>query len=198
VTCWHIPSGDPGREGRPSLAGESRAPVVKAAGGREGGADLGHGEPDGHGEGAGDEPAEGHGDRAAELEPCVVERGDPREHGDDGEGEGEVGQHPARRSCDDEPDMHGRSGTERSRDERGTYERSRLSSCLYPSSRRRASPVSSEALPPTATASSARDLFHVMMARGVRVRVNLLCWPCSFGAGGEWRRRQEEGRGGGT
>jgi hypothetical protein len=191
VTCWHIPSGDPGREGRPSLAGESRAPVVKAAGGREGGADLGHGEPDGHGEGAGDEPAEGHGDRAAELEPCVVERGDPREHGDDGEGEGEVGQHPARRSCDDEPDMHGRSGTERSRDERGTYERSRLSSCLYPSSRRRASPVSSEPLPPTA-----RDLFHVMMMRGVRVRVNLAVFFSS-----RWRmetRRQEEGRGGGT
>ena len=89
-----VPSGDPGGEGRPALAGEAGAPVVEAAGGGEGGADLGHGEADGHGEGAGDEPAEGHGGGPAEGEARVVERGDPRQHRDDGEGEGEVGQHP--------------------------------------------------------------------------------------------------------
>ena len=78
------------------MAGESGAPVVEATGGGEGGADLGHGESDGHGEGAGEEPAERHGGGTAEGEAGVVERGDPRQHGDDGEGDGEVGQHPER------------------------------------------------------------------------------------------------------
>jgi len=77
------------------VAGESGAPVVQATGGGEGGADLGHGEADGHGEGAREEPAERHGGGPAEGEAGVVERGDPRQHGDDGEGDGEVGQHPA-------------------------------------------------------------------------------------------------------
>jgi len=35
-----LPSGDPGSEGRPVLAGELGAPVVEAAGGRVGRADL--------------------------------------------------------------------------------------------------------------------------------------------------------------
>ena len=90
-----IPSGDPGGEWRPPVAGEARAPVVESAGGGEGGADLGHGEADGHGEGPVDEPAERHGGGAAEGEAGVVERGDPRQDRDDGEGDGEVGQHPA-------------------------------------------------------------------------------------------------------
>ena len=90
-----VPSGDPGGEWRPPVAGEARAPVVESAGGGEGGADLGHGEADGHGEGPVDEPAERHGGGAAEGEAGVVERGDPRQDRDDGEGDGEVGQHPA-------------------------------------------------------------------------------------------------------
>lgn len=90
--CGSVPSGDPGGEGRPPVAREARAPVVEASGGGEGGADLGHGEADRHGEGAGDEPAEGHGGRPSEVEAGVVQRGDPRQHRDDGEGEGEVGQ----------------------------------------------------------------------------------------------------------
>lgn len=98
-----VPSGDPGGEGRPTLAGEAGAPVVEATGGGEGGADLGHGEADGHGEGAGDEPAERHGGRPAEAEPRVVQRRDPRQHRDDGEREGEVGQHSARRRRAREP-----------------------------------------------------------------------------------------------
>uniref|UniRef100_A0A804NHV4 Uncharacterized protein n=1 Tax=Zea mays TaxID=4577 RepID=A0A804NHV4_MAIZE len=104
-----VPSGDPGGEGRPALAGEARAPVVEAAGGGEGGADLGHGGADGHGEGAGDEPAERHGGGPAEVEPRVVERRDPRQHRDDGEGEGEVGQHPGRSQTDKRACRRGRS-----------------------------------------------------------------------------------------
>ena len=94
-----IPSGDPGGEWRPPVAGEARAPVVESAGGGEGGADLGHGEADGHGEGPVDEPAERHGGGAAEGEAGVVERGDPRQHRDDGEGEGEVGEEATTCSC---------------------------------------------------------------------------------------------------
>jgi hypothetical protein len=113
------------------VARETRAPVVEAAGGGEGGADLGHGE------GSGDEPAEGHGGRAAEGEAGVVERGD----GEDVEGDGEVGRHPAQVQFK-QPTVTAmrREDEHRGRIEASliTHERWRLSSCLYPSSRRRA------------------------------------------------------------
>ena len=52
-----LPSGDPGSEGRPVLAGELGAPVVEAAGGRVGRADLRHGQRDAAVERRDDEPA---------------------------------------------------------------------------------------------------------------------------------------------
>ena len=87
-----LPSGDPGSEGRPVLAGELGAPVVEAAGGRVGRADLRHGQRDAAVERRDDEPAQRHGRRAAVAQAGVVRRGDARQHGDDGEGEGEVGE----------------------------------------------------------------------------------------------------------
>jgi hypothetical protein len=148
------------------VAGEARAPVVESAGGGEGGADLGHGEADGHGEGSGDEPAKGHGSRAAKGEAGVVERGDPRQHREDVEGDGEVGQHPAqvqfKQAMRREDEHHGLSEAR----SLTTHERWRLSSCLYPSSRRRAW-----------SASPAGGLFPVMVAE----------W---CGAGGEERTEE--------
>ena len=87
-----LPSGDPGSEGRPVLAGELGAPVVEPAGGRVGRADLRHGQGHAAVERRDDEPAQRHGRRAAVAQAGVVRRGDARQHGDDGEGEGEVGE----------------------------------------------------------------------------------------------------------
>ena len=85
------PSSDPGSEWSPFLAGELGAPVVEPAGGRVGRADLRHGQRDAAVERRDDEPAQRHGRRAAVAQAGVVRRGDARQHGDDGEGEGEVG-----------------------------------------------------------------------------------------------------------
>jgi hypothetical protein len=86
-----IPSGDPGGKWSPFVAGELGAPVVEAARGRVGGADLRHGQRHAAVEGRHDEPAQRHGRRPAVAQPGVVGRRHARQHGDDGEGEGEVG-----------------------------------------------------------------------------------------------------------
>ena len=94
-----LPSGDPGSEGRPVLAGELGAPVVvEAAGGRVGRADLRHGQRDAAVERRDDEPAQRHGGRPAVAQAGVVRRGDARQHGDDGEGEGEVGNNTGKKN----------------------------------------------------------------------------------------------------
>jgi hypothetical protein len=75
-----------------------------------------------------------------------------------------------------------------------TYERSRFSSCLYPSSRSRARPVSSPAVVPALLPPpSAADLFHVM-ARRVGLASSVTGGGCvaAVGDGGEL-----EARGGG-
>ena len=95
----YSPSSDPGRKGSPFLAGELGAPVVEPAGGRVGRADLRHGQRDAAVERRDDEPAQRHGRRAAVAQAGVVRRGDARQHGDDGEGEGEVGEEATTCSC---------------------------------------------------------------------------------------------------
>ena len=89
----YVPAGDPGCKRRPVLAGELGAPVVEPAGGRVGGADLGHGQRHTAIERRHDQPPERHGHRPAVAQPGVVCRRDAHQHGDDGEGEGGVGRH---------------------------------------------------------------------------------------------------------
>lgn len=92
----YLPAGEPGGEGPPaSLGAEPGAPEVEAAGGRVGGADLGHGQAHDDGEGAGNGPAVHHGGRPTELEARPEQRRDPRHHRHDREGHREVGQQPA-------------------------------------------------------------------------------------------------------
>jgi len=85
-----IPSGDPGGKRSPVLAGELGAPVVEAAGGRVRRADLRHGQRDAAVEERHDEPAQRHGRRPAVAQAGVVGRRHAGQHGDHGEGEGEV------------------------------------------------------------------------------------------------------------
>ena len=76
-----LPAGEPGGEGPPAAVGaEPGAPEVEAAGGGVGGADLGHGQPDGEGEGAGHGPPVDHRRRPAELEARPEQRRHARHH----------------------------------------------------------------------------------------------------------------------
>ena len=94
---YNVPSSEPGCKGSPFLAGELGAPVVEAAGGRVGGADLRHGQRHATVEERHDEPAQRHGRRPAVAQPGVVGRRHARQHGDHGEGEGEVGEDATQR-----------------------------------------------------------------------------------------------------
>ncbi len=90
------PAGEPApRAG--VLLGQFGGPVVQAAGGRIGGGDLGHPEADDGREEPDDDPAPDDVDRAAFFHPEVEERQAARQHRDDREGDGEVGEaaHPA-------------------------------------------------------------------------------------------------------
>ena len=88
---YNVPSSEPGCKGSPFLAGELGAPVVEPTGGRVRRADLRHGQRHAAVEERHDEPAQRHGRRPAVAQPGVVRRRHARQHGDDGEGEGEVG-----------------------------------------------------------------------------------------------------------
>ena len=90
---------EPAREPAPGAGvplGELGRPVVEAACCRIGGGDLCHAEPDDDGEEADDDPAPDDVDGAALLHPEVVQRQAARQHRDDREGDGEVGEpaHP--------------------------------------------------------------------------------------------------------
>ena len=96
-TYTYSPASDPRSKGSPVVAGELGTPVVEATGGRVGGADLGHGQGHAAVEGGHDEPPERHGHRPAVAEPRAVRRRHTGHHGDDGEGEGEVGENTSSR-----------------------------------------------------------------------------------------------------
>jgi hypothetical protein len=81
---------EPAGEPAPRRAAELRGPVVEAAGGREDGRDLGHGEGDDRAHQADEQPAPGDRDRPAVVERDVVRGQAAGEDRDDREGDREV------------------------------------------------------------------------------------------------------------
>ena len=89
-----VPAGQPRGKRSPSWASEHSTPVVETTGSWVRGADLSHRQPYTHSEHSSHEPSVNQSNRAAESQTGVVRCSDPREHRDDGEGDGEIGEYP--------------------------------------------------------------------------------------------------------
>jgi hypothetical protein len=82
----------PGGQPAPAASAETERPIVEAARGWIGGGEFGHGGGDAESENADNRPADGIDNGAGEFETVTEQENGAGENGDDGKGNGEIGE----------------------------------------------------------------------------------------------------------